>query len=159
MLATREIQQRLRDAYGMEEGHGTLAYVLAGAAGCTSPDNGISPGADFLIRVGMDCVERIEWVDEYNGRADRISQARDQYDELRNEIADSAVPTYTHGLWSVFTDLSAWQEDLTEVGFEFDENRDMEDAARTALYMIAERLASDVLARLDKLDGIDVDDA
>ena len=100
------------------------AWQLARLADCLDPDSPESPGAQFLARVESDYLERIE---------------DDDYDEVDSphEIADNAVPVYTHDLWATFTDLGAYQEDVTELG-EYGE--DLTQAARIALYMIADRL-------------------
>jgi len=54
-----------------------------------------------------------------------------------SEIADGAVPIYTHELFTIFVDLGAYQEDISELA---SENFNFEANARIALYLIAERL-------------------
>lgn len=85
-----------------------------------------SPGAEFLRRIEEDVLERLA-----DGTLDEDGDAI-------HEIADSAVPIYTHDLWTTFTDLGAYNEDPSELGAESD---DMTRAAGVCLYLIAERLA------------------
>lgn len=118
-------------------------FQLARLAGCTDPDehDGIgfdqapeeprdgSPGAQFL--------RSIEYaVDDYLDR-----RYADQ-DDAAYEIADSCVPVYTHTLWMTFVDLAAYQEDPTELGADAE---DMTKAAGACLYMIGQRLASELI--------------
>ena len=115
------------------------SWHLARLADCSEPDrhDGIgftppfegdadpSPGARFLRGVEDDvlgAIARDEWDD----------------DDSAHEVADSAVPIYTHELWATFVDLGAYNEDATELGAEAD---DMTKAAGVCLYMIGERLA------------------
>lgn len=98
------------------------AYELAGMAGCPSPDSLTSPGARFL-----------------DGIAAHVLESRDEGEDAAAYIADAAVPVYTCDIWATFTDLAAWQEDLSELG---DDGRDLTKSASLALYVIAERLAS-----------------
>jgi hypothetical protein len=104
-------------------------WQLAGLAGCSSPDSVDSAGAAWLVRVARDAEELAE----------------DQGDDLTDGIAeraDSNVPIYTHELWSIFVDLGAYQEDVSEL---IGAGTDMEKMAQVALYMIAERLLSALL--------------
>lgn len=112
-------------------------YSLAAPAGTYSPDSETSPGAQFLTGIASDVAGQIAYrlndgepfdLDEFN-------------DSDRHEIADSAVPIYTAEMWATFVDLGAWQEDPSELGFDAS---DMEQAAKVCLYMIAERLASEL---------------
>ena len=138
-----DVERIIADAY-------PTAYALAGPADTYSPDSETSPGARFIEHVAADVAERITYrladgepfdVDTFN-------------DDDRHEIADGAVPIYTAHLWATFTDLGAWTEDPTELGFD---GSDMEKAAQVCLYMIAERLAgaladhvAEVLAEADE---------
>lgn len=92
-----------------------------------SADQGVtprdgSPGARFLRSVAYDVAEFVN--DE--------SDDQDQ-DERMHEIADGAVPVYTHELWQTFVDLAAYTEDVSD---------ELEKVAQLALYMIAARLAA-----------------
>lgn len=100
------------------------AWQLARLADCMDPESTDSPGAQFLDRVESDYRERIE------------DESYDE-DDTPHEIADSAVPVYTHDIWQTFTDLGAYQEDPSELGAD---PSDMNQCAQTALYMIADRL-------------------
>jgi hypothetical protein len=113
-------------------------YELSGLADCASPDrhDGIgfepaaepqegSAGAKFLRHVAEDVAERL---------TDGIGDVHDE----AHEVADNAVPIYTHELWTTFVDLAAYQEDPSELGAESD---DLTKAAGVALYMIGNRLA------------------
>lgn len=110
------------------------ANQLARLADCPSPDSPTSPGAHFLESVA----------DSYQEAA-----ADERYDEddSPHEIADAAVPVYTHERWQTFVDLCAYQEDTTELG---DDGSDLTQSAAIALYMIAERL---VRALADEDEG------
>lgn len=100
------------------------AFALARLAECYSPDSADSPGARFLDSIEAD----------YRDRRDEGSYDED---DTPHEIADAAVPVYTHERWQTFVDLGAYEEDTTELG---DDGSDLTQSAATALYMIAERL-------------------
>jgi hypothetical protein len=64
---------------------------------------------------------------------------RRHYDDAElaiHELADGAVPIYTIDLWRTFVGVNAWSEDISDFG----PIADLEQAARTSLYLIAERL-------------------
>ncbi len=117
----------------------STSWQLARLAGCADPDqhDGLgfenaepregSAGANFLRRIEQD-------VDEYLNDKD---DDRDS-DDVVHEIADGAVPVYTHSLWAAFTDLSAYLEDPSDLT---EDASDMTAAAASCLYMIAGRLA------------------
>ncbi len=98
------------------------AYQLASMAGVISPDSLESQGALFLLSIAEDYTDRY-----YEGSMD---------EDTIYEIADNAVPIYTHERWEVFVDLAAYMEE-DQTGFE---PGDMTSAAGVALYAIAERL-------------------
>lgn len=125
-----DVEQIIADAY-------PGPHSLAAPADTYSPDSETSPGAVFLMRVRNDVAEHIAYRLEDEGSFDLDTFN----DEDRHEIADSAVPIYTAEMWATFVDLGAWQEDPSELGFDAS---DMEQAAKVCLYMIAERLASDL---------------
>jgi hypothetical protein len=107
-------------------------YILARMADCASPDTKDSPGARWLVGLAQDIAsEHNDWTD--------VADVDDVRDEIA-ERADQLVPTYTREIWLVFVDLAAYQEDVSEYG----PIEDMERAATTALYMIAERLMTAV---------------
>ena len=125
------------------------AYTLARVADCADPDTPTSAGAamlgsvadmvaelltftaDDLADVPTDA-EGIEWIDHLN------------FDGSLSNVADCAPDVYTAQKWREFTDLAAWNEDVTEFG----PVEDMDKAASVALYMIAERLATGLVARV-----------
>ena len=100
-------------------------YELARMAGCSDPDGVDSPGAQFLRDV---------W---HAATRDRDAYA-DDVSDAAHDIADSAVPVYTRDVWATFTDLGAWAEDPSELGYDAS---DMEQAAKVCLYLIGQRLA------------------
>lgn len=122
----------------MEEIKAYTPYTLADMAGCFSPDNPESEGVEFLAGVLQAVVERMESGDITPG---------DTHDN-DHEIADSAVPVYTHAKWKTFIDLGAYQEE-PEAG-EWPTNLD--DAASVAMYQIARRLVGVLAADLDEPD-------
>lgn len=107
-----------------------LPWRLARLADCSDPDKVDSPGALFLFSIEDDARERWEDMTTDEREADDIV-------DTWHEVADRAVPIYTHELWSMFVDLGAYNEDPTELGITAD---DMTLCAQVALYMIAERL-------------------
>lgn len=131
------------------------SWQLARLAGCSDPDahdgrgfdgQDVQPvegsaGARFLRSVEDDCRDRLEDGDEI-----------DDVGDVAHEVADGAVPVYTHERWSVFVDLAAYTEDLDELG---GEPSDMTEAAGWALYLIGRRLAEALLEQDDD-DGDEV---
>lgn len=117
-------------------------WRLARMAGCYDPDSETSAGATFLREV-----------------YDAATSERDQYDsddsDAAHEIADGAVPIYTHAVWATFVDLGAYREDPTELGYD---GSDMEQAAKVCLYMIAERLAVAAMEQASETDDDDETD-
>jgi hypothetical protein len=101
------------------------SYALAGMADALCPDAQDSPGAQFLEGVRDAVAEAIEYGQDS--------------DDARHEIADGAVPIYTHERWLTFVDLGAYFEDLDELG---GPSGDMTQDAAAALYLIASRLVA-----------------
>ena len=125
-------------------------FCLASLADCASPDSISSPGAAFLASVARDVAEHVE---SYVAEGDPGYRLTELREDGSHEIADSAVPVYTHERWQVFVDLAAYNEDASELGATAD---DLTGAAGVALYMIAERL---VHALADELsEALDEDD-
>lgn len=114
-------------------------WHLARLAGCSNPDTPESPGARFLRAVDAGAIELAE-----SHEPDGLGEPSDDV----HELADSAVPIYTHERWQTFTDLAAYQEDVTEYG----EIADLTAAAGVALYMIADRLAFAILAEIQNAE-------
>ena len=114
------------------------AYQLANTADISSPDSLESPGAEWLDLVHQVARELIDDLDT-TSQTENESSALDYLDDLQDQIterADQVVPIYTYNLWSVFVDLAAYQEDITD----WSPQNEMENQARLALFLIAERL-------------------
>lgn len=110
---------------------------LARIAECYSPDSFTSPGARFLEEIADSVNERRE-----DGSLVRV--------DAPAEIADAAVPVYTHERWQTFVDLGAYEEDVSELGADAS---DLTQCAAVALYMIAERLAGALIEQDDEDDA------
>lgn len=140
------------------------SWELANLAKVTSPDahDGIgfsadqdvmvhvaggSPGARFLRSIAYDVSALIE---------DGLSTRDDDHHDALHDLADSAVPIYTHEMWSTFVDLAAYTEDVSELSAE---DTSMNRQAAIALYMIAERLAFALIEAEKAEDEGDEDDA
>lgn len=114
---------------------------LVDEADCGYPDrpspDSESEGVSFLLRVQNAVVEALDY-DHTDDETveDTVDRMRDRGD--LHELADGAVPVYTHRKWATFVDLQAYREDATDLGFD---GSDMEQGAGICLYMIAERLA------------------
>lgn len=119
-------------------------YALSNDADCMF-GNGDGPGARFLTAIRADVVDMLgdmdadEWHD-----AAMTEDVFGVVDDAAHEIADRAVPIYTHKVWNLFADLGAWQEDPTELGADAS---DMEQAAKVCIYMIGNRLAWSLFER------------
>jgi len=113
-------------------------YELALLASCASPDTPDSAGARFLLSVAAAAHEVAE---EY--RQNKTPEDEWDYDELF-ELADSAVPIYTHELWSVFTELAAYREDPTDLST-WGDLKNLDKVAGVCLYIIAERLVHEII--------------
>ena len=108
------------------------AYALARLAECLDPQNLTSPGGLFLTNVRDMVLEMI---------------ADDDITERRVwEIADNAPDVYNHARMQEFTDLGAWQEDITDYT---EPTGDIIKDAGMALLIIAERLVRALCAEAD----------
>lgn len=114
------------------------AWQLAGRADCAQPDSVTSPGADWLDTVRRNAVDSFDPADP---------------DQDAHEQADAVVPIYTHHKWTVFTDLAAWQEDVTEFG----PIEDLDQASSVALFIIADRLIRTLWDEMREEDDADDD--
>lgn len=103
-------------------------WALARLATVADPDTPDSPGARWLRQVEASAQVLID--DEATG-SDDIS-----------EQADLVVPVYTHERWTVFVDLCAYSEDISELsgGRISSDSNALTEAAGWALYLVAERL-------------------
>jgi hypothetical protein len=111
------------------------AFGLSHDADCLSPDRKDSPGAVFLLRIQDSVLDDL----------DRVLGDEHDASDLAHEIADQAVPIYTHHLWEVFVDLGAYQEDPTELGYD---GSDLTQSAQAAIYLIASRLAHSLMEKV-----------
>jgi hypothetical protein len=124
-----------------EMNHFALANAVNDVAG---PDSDTSPGALFLGRVRDAIIETLEWKVE-NDDPDLAHAARVLRDDS-HELADAAVPVYTHDRWLTFTDLAAWQVDVSEYA---GGGEDMTQLAGIALYEVARQLVDEICDRVE----------
>lgn len=132
--------------------HEHSPFQLATLADCYSPDTWDSPGARFLARIARDVADYV--ADDADGARDTIGELTDG--DAAHEIADGAVPIYTHDRWATFVDLGAYNEDVTEFGEP--DGSDLTAVAGVALYMIAERLVRALAEELTEALDADEDD-
>ena len=139
------------------KGHtvGALSY----AAECGFPQG---DGRDFVVGVRDALVCAVEDLvierepsitDPEDGDwTGALRELLDDYAGGLAEIADNAVPVYTARIWSTFSDVAAWQEDVSDLG----QPDSLTQGATWALYGIAYRLASALAEELRAdLDGIE----
>ena len=117
------------------------AYRLANEADCASPDSSESAGVEMLESVRDAVVDAFEYNDK--------SVNDDTAQEIISEAANQGPDIYTYTMWQEFVDLAAYNEDPTDLGCD---GSDMDQAARTCLYIIAERCATAVMTALRALD-------
>jgi hypothetical protein len=136
--------------------HDHNPFQLATLADCGSPDDRESPGALFLASIARSVAEHCN---QYAGTPEDgddwpliVGELSDG--DAAHEIADNAVPIYTHERWQVFTDLQAYNEDVSELG-EVDGDDLTRSVAGVALYMIAERLVHALAEELSEALGED----
>lgn len=108
---------------------------LATAADALFPNS--KEAENFLDRVLNDVIER----------ADDLLSDEDDANDIVHEIADNAVPIYTHDLWTCFVDLGAYNEDMGDLG---GATEDMTKNAQICLYMMAERVAHILVQNLSE---------
>jgi hypothetical protein len=100
-------------------------------AGVDHPDSAGSAGSDFLVSV-----------------RDAVAEAWDNGDDLdpdgviADEIAEGAVPVYTHARMLAMVDVCAYKEDLDGM------TGDLIDLAGVALKQVAERLVRALAEKL-----------
>lgn len=126
---------------------------LADDAGCGNPDSPDSPGAKFLAGIARDVADYFDSAPDDRPDTFRSINAELTDGDGAHEIADGAVPAYTHERWQVFVDLGAYNEDPTEIGATAD---DLTEAAGVALYLIASRLVAALAQEL--AEALDEDD-
>jgi len=114
------------------------SHQLAALAGTPSPDSHNSPGASYLGRLKDTICDSYRYATEHNNTFDS--------DDL-HQIVDGCVPVYTHELWTAFTDLAAYEQDVSEYGYEYVPDRP-EQYPATALYMVGMALASELVEHI-----------
>lgn len=114
------------------------AFELARLAECGHPDAIDSAGAEFLASVLRAFIEMAEDVEP----EDFDREVIEDYSGIRHQAIDGSVPFITHQVWATFTDLAAYQEDPSELGYGTDGVIEMERLAQVCLYLIADRLGA-----------------
>lgn len=125
------------------------AYQLAGLADVHSPDSLESAGAAFLTSIRDSVAEQLEYFADNTSSADNVADLADEFRDSSDEcteIADSAPSIYTFERFKQFTDLCAWQEDISDYAHG---ESDMEKLAGYALYIIAERLIAALVTEIE----------
>jgi hypothetical protein len=108
-------------------------WELADKTDAMNPDSVTSAGAEWLINVSE------AWADV---RADY-----DDTETMIHETADGIVPVSNYDCWKVFTDLGAWQIDLSDYSPSINVE-DLTSVARLALYILAEQLITTLESEL-----------
>ena len=121
--------------------NGMAAYTLANMADTHCPHSLESEGASFLSSIRDAVAEQLDYLSaDAEDMEELIGTFRDNGSD--SEIADAGPSIYTFQRFKEFTDLCAWQEDISDYA---GDETDMEKLAGIALYMIAERLVSALL--------------
>lgn len=102
--------------------------VMQAHADVASPDSFNSPGAEWLLNLYHSAMEAWE-----NGG---ITPDADYPEDRISELADYAVPVYTHNRWQIFTDLCAYDFDSELIGEGHQDG--MTGMAGVVLYEIAQ---------------------
>ena len=98
-------------------------WELAEMTDAMNPNTATSAGAKWLVDV------HDAWAD--------VRGSYDDTDLMTFQTADGIVPISNYECWEVFTDLGAWQIDLSDYSPSLE---DLTSVARLALYAIAEQL-------------------
>ena len=140
----------------IEDLKGLTAYWLSSEVESISgPDSPESPGAKFLDAVRDSVVETLEYKIENDTDGDLLHAARVLRDDA-HELADGAVPIYTHERWQVFVDLCAYNVDIDDYA---SGTTDMTELAGVALYEVARRLTDALCAKVEEeYDPFEQDD-
>lgn len=108
-----------------------LINAMSGHCNTASPDNSDSPGVLWLLRVHNAMNEAWE-----SGRFGPDSGEHES--DVIWELADSAIPDYTHDRWQIFTDLCFHNEDV-EMSGDIDNADKLTDAIMPVFSDIARR--------------------
>ena len=95
-------------------------------------------GAQYLLSVVSSLLEAIDYEPDED-RSDQVT-----------EVANSCISVYTQQQWNTFHDLTAWSEDLDEIG---GATTDMTVNAVAAIYLIGCRLGHAVVEALENQDS------
>jgi len=144
---------------GHEQGQSVFApWMLARSADCAAPERNEIEGGAFLCDLFDSFINALEFtaIDEIDAQAD-ASDIRREIERLADnghlhEIADSAVPVYTHRKWQTFVQLAAYEEDVSGL---IDTRQEVtgDVVANAALYIVADRLLRALCEELaDKCD-------
>lgn len=125
-----------------ESVRGATVYSIAHAADVYLPDSDNSPGAEWLRTLRDAAVETFDLDDNGGEVSDTVSQM------LAENEGDAPYVIGTHRAWSVFVDLGAYNEDLTDLGYESIPANDLSKAVDLALYQVAERVLYGALEAL-----------
>lgn len=122
----------------VDELTGRSVWELYRMANCGQPDGRESPGNRFLDDVRDDCIEHI--------RTDGMTPGalHDKAGELAGQAVYDLESRGTYRKWLTFTDLCGWQEDLSNLGYEYQPDEGLGKGADLALYAIAERLVTKI---------------
>lgn len=113
-------------------------WLLARTAEISAPGPDEKEGADFLTSLFTDFTYHIENDLDVSENEDAADLRKDIERIEWHETADAAVPVYTHGKWTTFVQLAAYDEDVSDY---VDSRRvTPEDCANAALYVVANRL-------------------
>lgn len=157
----------LRDEYSYSpwEGETQLpprlaAWRLADTADCAAPANDDTAGNQFLTGLFTDFEDMIERQVVPDAEADAYDIRREIERFTDNgylhETADSAVPVYNGEKWQTFTQLGAWDEDVSDLVSGHGSRLTGDDIANAALYLIADRLLRALCDELaDKCDEVE----
>ena len=122
------------DTTHADELNALSAYALARLADCNDPDTLESDGAEFLKSIRDDVVETFE---NDNWSADTYATAWG--------IADGCLPVMTHEIAKTFTDLCAYNEDVSDMVPGVTGDNAIIKLMQVALCRIGERLAGALL--------------
>lgn len=127
----------------------TTASQLSHMAGVSHPDSPTSLGSEWLTDLRDAAVERFDYL---NAEGDDISPEADWHDVATEMIAendnDGPYIVGTYRAWSVFIELSAYEEDLSDLGVESIPADDVYKLPAYALGIVAQRLLVQVLEGL-----------
>lgn len=129
------------------ENHSAYGLACSGYADVGSPDSTDSEGAKFLKDVRDVVIGAIRSLPEVT--PDALEELRDS-DDLRYAL-EGCVPIYTHRVWTVFTDLALYHEDVDEIPG----SGNLTDVAMALIGAIAERLAFTIIEEVAETGDVE----